>query len=137
MSNGLIDLEDEMYHLYLTLFPKGKAVKTGFDALPSRIVNLISQYPEETAHVPASGAYRLQRRVFSQPFTLKRHQPRSLIRLRPARTNVYTYQSKQDLAHAIRQACRSTDPARTRVLDVQEHQSTIPEPRRCFLARFE
>lgn len=72
VSNGLIDLEDEMHRLYLTFFPKGKAVKTGFDALPSRIVNLISQYPEETAHVLASGAYRLTRRVFSQPFGILR-----------------------------------------------------------------
>lgn len=111
MSNGLIDLEDEMYRLYLTFVPKGKAVKTSFDALPSRIVNLISQYPEETAHILASGAYRLTRRVFSQPFTVKRHQPRSLIRLRPARTHVYTYQSQQDLALAIRHAIdKPADP---------------------------
>ena len=111
MTNGLIDLEDKMYCLYLTLFPKGKAVKTGFDALPSRIVSLISQYPEETAHVLARGAYRLTRRVFSQPFTVKRHQPRSLIRLRPARTHVYTYQTQQDLALAIRHAIgKPADP---------------------------
>ncbi|MBJ2280165.1 hypothetical protein JFT58_17960 [Pseudomonas sp. MF6767] len=111
MNNGLINLEDEMYRLYLTFFPKGKAVKTGFDALPSKIINLISQYPEETAHVLANGAYRLQRRVFSQPFTVKRHQPRSLIRLRPARTHVYTYQSQQDLALAIRHAIdKPADP---------------------------
>lgn len=95
MSNGLIDLEDEMHRLYLTFFPKGKAVKTGFDALPSKIVNLISQYPEETAHVLASGAYRLTRRVFSQPFTVKRHQPRSpsgFVQL--ARTSTPTCHSK-------------------------------------------
>ncbi|MBA1197014.1 hypothetical protein G7011_07830 [Pseudomonas plecoglossicida] len=111
MSNGLIDLEDEMYRLYLMFFPKGKAVKTGFDALPSIIVNLISQYSEETAHVLASGDYRLQRRVFSQPFTVKRHQPRALIRLRPARTHVYTYQPQQDLALAIRHAIdKPADP---------------------------
>lgn len=111
MSNGLIDLEDEMHRLYLTFIPKGKAVKAGFDALPSRIVNLISQYPEETAHALASGAYRLTRRVFSQPFTVKRHQPRSLIGLRPVRTHVYTYPSQQDLAHAIRHAIDKTaDP---------------------------
>jgi len=114
MSNGLTDLEDEMYRLYLMFFPKGKAVKTGFDALPSRIVNLISQYPEETAHVLASGAYRLQRRAFSQPFTVKRHQPRSIIRLRPARTHVYTYQTQQDLALAIRHAIEK--PADTQIL---------------------
>ena len=111
MSNGLTDLEDEMYRLYLMFFPKGKAVKTGFDALPSRIVSLISQYPEATAHVIASGAYRLQRRVFSSPLTIERHQPRSLIRLRPARTHVYSYQSQQDLALAIRHAIdKPADP---------------------------
>lgn len=55
VSNGLIDHEDEMDRLYLTFLPKGKAVKTCFDALPSKIVNLISQYPEETAHALASG----------------------------------------------------------------------------------
>lgn len=111
MNNGLLNLEDEMYRLYLTFFPKGKAVKTGFDALSSKIINLISQYPEETAHVLASGTYRLTRRMFSQPFIVKRHQPRSLIRLRPARTHVYTYQSHQDLAHAIRHAIdKPADP---------------------------
>lgn len=104
MGNGLIDLEDEIYRLYLTFFPKGRAVKTGFDALPSRIVSLINQYPEETAHFLASGACRLTRRVFSSPFTVERHTPRSFIRLRPARTHVYTYESQQDLALAIRHA---------------------------------
>ena len=102
MSNGMIDLEDEMYRLYLTFFPKGKAVKTGFDALPSKTLSLISQYPEETAHVLASSAYRLHRRAFVDRLTLERHMPRSLIRLRPARTHVYSYNSQQDLALAIR-----------------------------------
>ncbi|WP_153000188.1 hypothetical protein [Pseudomonas syringae] len=111
MNNGLIDLEDEMYRLYLTFFPKGRAVKTGFNALPSRIVTLITQYPEATAHVIASGAYRLTRRVFSSPFTVERHTPRSLIKLRLARTHVYTYESQQDLALAIRQAItKSAEP---------------------------
>jgi hypothetical protein len=102
MDNGLIDLEDEMYRLYLAFFPKGKAVKTGFDALPSKTLSLISQYPDETAQVIASSAYRLHRQTFVEPFTLERHTPRSLIRLRPARTQVYSYNSQQDLALAIR-----------------------------------
>lgn len=101
MNNGLIDLEDEMYRLYLTFFPNDKPVRTGFDALPSHTISLISQYPEATAHVISSSAYRLTRRVFSQPFTIERHQPRSLIRLRPARTTTYSFDSQQDLALAI------------------------------------
>jgi hypothetical protein len=38
VTNGLINLEDKMYRHYLTLYPIGKAVKTGFDALPSGII---------------------------------------------------------------------------------------------------
>ncbi|WP_350647416.1 hypothetical protein [Pseudomonas sp. HY13-MNA-CIBAN-0226] len=101
MDNGLIDLEDAMYRLYLTFYPNDKPAKTGFDALPSHTLSLISQYPEATGHVISSIAYRLTRRVLSQPFTVERHQPRSLIRLRQARTQVYTYESQQDLALAI------------------------------------
>lgn len=101
MDNGLINLEDAMYRLYLTFYPNDKPAKTGFDALPSHTLSLISQYPDETAHVLACSAYRLTRRVFSQPFTIERHQPRSLIRLRPARTTTYSFDSQQDLALAI------------------------------------
>jgi hypothetical protein len=101
MENGLIDLEDEMYRLYLTFYPNDKPVKTGFEVLPCKTLSLISRYPEETAHVIASSVYRLTRRVFSSPFTIERHTPRSLIRLRPASTNVYYYTSQQDLALAI------------------------------------
>lgn len=69
MSNGLIDLEDEMYRLYLTFFPKGKAVKTGFDALPSKIVNLISQY-----HLAAQ-----QRQGDSCPTCIVPHEKQSIV----------------------------------------------------------
>lgn len=108
MSNGLIDLEDEMYRLYLTFFPNDKPARTGFDVLPSMTLSLISQYPDETANVIASSAYRLTRRVFSSPFTVERHTPRSLIRLRPARTQIYSYDSQQDLALAIRLVISTT-----------------------------
>lgn len=101
MSNGLIDLEDAMYLLYKRFYPNGKAVRNGFDALPSHTINLISRFPEATAHVLASSAYRLTRRVLSQPFTIEQHTPRNVLRLRPARSQTYTYTSQQDLALAI------------------------------------
>ncbi|RMN06681.1 hypothetical protein ALQ66_03066 [Pseudomonas savastanoi pv. glycinea] len=101
MSKGLIDLEDDMYRLYTVFYPNGKAVRIGFDALPSHTISLISQYPEATAHLLACSAYRLHRRVFSQPFTIERHTPRNVLRLRPARSHTYTYTSQQDLALAI------------------------------------
>ncbi|KPY98014.1 hypothetical protein ALQ37_200233 [Pseudomonas syringae pv. aptata] len=101
MSNGLIDLEDEMYRLYTVFYPNGKAARIGFDALPSHTISLISRFPEATAHLLASSAYRLTRRVFSQPFTIEQHTPRSMLRLRPARSHTYTYTSHQDLALAI------------------------------------
>ena len=102
MNDGLIDLEDGMYHLYRRFYPNDKAVRSGFDALPSHALSLISQYPEATAHVIARSAYRLTRRVFSSPFTVETHTPRSLITPRPARTHVYSFDSQQDLALAIR-----------------------------------
>lgn len=114
MDNGLIDLEDAMYRLYLTFYPNDKPAKTGFDALPSQTLSLISQYPEATGHVISSIAYRLTRRVFSQPFTVERHQPRSLIRLRPARTTTYSFDSQQDLALAIRHVI--TQPEEPQIL---------------------
>lgn len=101
MSNGLIDLEDAMYRLYTVFYPHGKAVRIGFDALPSHTISLISQYPEATAHCLASSAYRLHRRVFSEPFTIQRLAPRNVLRLRPARSRTYTFTSQQDLALAI------------------------------------
>ncbi|GFZ62125.1 hypothetical protein PSE10A_46360 [Pseudomonas amygdali pv. eriobotryae] len=101
MSKGLIDLEDEMYRLYTVFYPNGKAVRIGFDALPTHTISLISRFPEATAHLLASSAYRLHRRVFSQPFTIERHTPRNVLRLRPARSHTYTYTSQQDLALAI------------------------------------
>lgn len=101
MSNGLIDLEDEMYRLYTIFYPNGKAVRIGFDALPSHTISLISRFPEATANCLASSAYRLHRRVFSKPFTIERHTPRNVLRLRPARSHTYTYASQQDLALAI------------------------------------
>lgn len=101
MSNGLIDLEDEMYRLYTVFYPNGKAVRVGFDALPSHTISLISRFPEATAQCLASSAYRLTRRVFSTTFTIERHTPRNVLRLRPARSHTYTYASQQDLALAI------------------------------------
>lgn len=101
MSNGLIDLEDAMYLLYKRFYPNGKAVRTGFDALPSLTLTLISRFPEATAHLLASSAYRLTRRVFSTTFTIEWHTPRNVLRLRPARSHTYTYASQQDLALAI------------------------------------
>lgn len=90
-----------MYRLYTVFYPKGKAVRVGFDALPSHTISLISQYPEATAHLLASSAYRLHRRVFSEPFTIQQYTPRNVLRLRPARSHTYTYASQQDLALAI------------------------------------
>ncbi|KPX25801.1 hypothetical protein [Pseudomonas ficuserectae] len=101
MSNGLIDLEDAMYLLYKRFYPNGKAVRIGFDALPSHTISLVSRFPEATAHLLASSAYRLTRRVFSQPFTIEQHTPRSMLTLRPARSHTYTFTSQQDLALAI------------------------------------
>jgi hypothetical protein len=114
MSNGLIDLEDEMYRLFLTFFPNGKPARTGFDALPSKTLSLIIRYPDETAHVISSSVYRLTRRLFSSPFTVETHTPRSLIRLRPARTTTYSFDSQQDLALAIRHVI--TQPAEPQIL---------------------
>jgi hypothetical protein len=114
MENGLIDLVDEMYRLYLTFFSNGKPARTGFDALPSKTLSLMSRYPDETAHVISSSAYRLTRRVFSSPFTVERLTPGSLIRLRPARTQIYSYDSQQDLALAIRQVIST--PAEPQIL---------------------
>lgn len=114
MNNGLIDLEDAMYRLYLMFYPNDKAIRIGFDALPSHTLSLISQYPEATAHVIAFSTYRLHRRVFSSPFTVERHTPRSLIRLRPARTITYSFDSQQDLALAIRHVI--TQPTDNQIL---------------------
>lgn len=108
MSNGLIDLEDEMYRLYTIFYPNGKAVRVGFDALPSHTISLISRFPEATANSLASSAYRLHRRVFSEPFTIERHTPRNVLRLRPARSHTYTYASQQDLALAIQTTITSS-----------------------------
>lgn len=97
-----------MYRLYTVFYPNGKAVRVGFDALPSHTISLISQYPEATAHLLASSAYRLHRRVFSKPFTIERHTPRNVLRLRPARSHTYTYASQQDLALAIQTTITSS-----------------------------
>ncbi|AWM92535.1 hypothetical protein DJ564_17815 [Pseudomonas sp. 31-12] len=114
MDSGLIDLEDTMYGLYLTFYPNDIAIRIGFDALPSQTLRLISQYPEETAHVISSSAYRLARRVFFQPFTDETHTQRSLIRLRPARATTYSFDSQQDPAHAIQHVI--TQPAQPQIL---------------------
>ncbi|NWB31863.1 hypothetical protein [Pseudomonas gingeri] len=114
MSKGLIDLEDEMYRLYLMFFPNDKPTRTGFDALPSMPLSLISRYPDEAAHVIASSAYRLTRRVFSSPFTVERRTSGSLMRLRPARRQIYSYDSQQDLALAIRHVIST--PAEPQIL---------------------
>lgn len=114
MNNGLIDFEDAMYRLYLTFYPNDKAIRSGYGALSSNTLNLISQNPEATAHVIASSVYRLHRRLFSSPFTVETHTPRSLIRLRPARTTTYSFDSQQDLALAIRHVI--TQPAEPQIL---------------------
>lgn len=108
MSNGLIDLEDEMYRLYTVFYPKGKVVRVGFDALPSHTISLISRFPEATAHCLASSAYRLHRRVFSEPFTIQQHTPRNVLRLRPAQSHTYCFTSQQDLALAIQTTITSS-----------------------------
>ena len=114
MNNGQIDLEDAMYRLYVTFYPNDKPVKTGFDALPAYTLSLFTQYLEATAHVISSIAYSLTGRVFSSPYTIENHTPKLLIRLRPASTHVYTYQSQHDLALAIRQVI--SKPAETQIL---------------------
>lgn len=101
MSNGLIDLEDAMYALYMRFYPNGKAVRIGFDALHAHTTTLISRFPQATADLLANSAYRLNRRVFSSPYTVKAHTPRSVIHLRPARSYLYTFTSHQDLALAF------------------------------------
>lgn len=101
MSNGLIDLEDKMYLLYLRFYPSDQAVKTGFDALHIHTNRLIRRFPEATADLLASSAYRLNRRVFSNPYSIETKTPRNLMRLRPAQTHVHTFQSQQDLALTI------------------------------------
>ncbi len=90
-----------MYLLYLRFYPSDQAVKTGFDALHVHTNRLIRRFPEATADRLASSAYRLQRRVFSNPYTIETYTPRNLMRLRPAQTHVHTFQSQQDLALAI------------------------------------
>ncbi|AXA56690.1 hypothetical protein ACNT2N_26635 [Pseudomonas thivervalensis] len=115
MNNELTEFEDAMYRLYLTFYPNDKPVRTGFDALRSHTLRLISQYPEATAHIISSNAYRLAWRVFSEPFTVERHQPRSLIRLRPARTATYSFDSQQDLALAVRHVIAK--PAEPQILE--------------------
>ncbi|OLY72229.1 hypothetical protein AU074_13725 [Pseudomonas sp. ATCC PTA-122608] len=107
MSNGLIDLEDAMYLLYLRFYPSDQAVKTGFDALHIHTNRLIRRFPEATADILVSSAYRLHRRVFSNPYTIETHTPRNILRLRPAQTHVHTFSSQQDLALAIQTAITS------------------------------
>ena len=101
MNRNLEALEDRVYSLHKKHYPHGKAVRSGLNALQSELRTLISQYPEATALLLSSSIYRLHRRVSSDPFTIKRHTPRSVMRLRPARTQTFQFQSQHDLTLSI------------------------------------
>lgn len=115
MNRDLEALEDRVYTLHKEYYPNGKAVRSGFGALQSELRTLIGQYPEATALLLSSSIYRLQRRVSSDPFTLKRYTPRSVMRFRPARTQTFQFQSQHDLTLSILNAI--TTPSEPLVLD--------------------
>ena len=87
-------LEHRAYTLHKEYYTYGKTVRPGSSALQSELRTLIGQYPEATALLLSSSIYRLQRRVSSDPATLKRYTPRSVMRLRPARTQTLQFQSQ-------------------------------------------
>lgn len=115
MNRNLEALEDRVYSLHKKHYPHGKAVRSGLNALQSELRTLISQYPEATALLLSSSIYRLHRRVSSDPFTIKRHTPRSVMRLRPARTQTFQFQTQHDLTLSILNAI--TTPSEPLVLD--------------------
>ena len=108
MNRDLEALEDAVYLLYKKTHPYGKAMRSGLSALQSELRILTEQYPEATAHLLSSSIYRLQRRVSSDPFTLKRYTPRSVMRLRPARTQTFHFQSQHDLTLSIQNAIKTS-----------------------------
>ena len=111
MNRNLEALEDRVYSLHKKHYPHGKAVRSGLNALQSELHTLISQYPEATALLLSSSIYRLHRRVSSDPFTIKRHTPRSVMRLRPARTQTFHFESQQDLTLSIQHAIKTSQAA--------------------------
>ena len=113
MNRDLEALEDRVYALHKEHYPYGKAVRSGFSALQTELRTLIGQYPEATALLLSSSIYRLQRRVSSDPFTLKRYTPRSVMRLRPARTQTFHFESQQDLTLSIQHAIKTSQAAQS------------------------
>lgn len=113
MNRDLEALEDRVYALHKEHYPYGKAVRSGFSALQSELRTLIGQYPEATALLLSSSIYRLHRRVSSDPFTLKLHTPRSVMRLRPARTQTFHFQSQHDLTLSIQNAIKTSQAAQS------------------------
>lgn len=113
MNRDLEALEDRVHALHKEYYPHGKAVRSGFSALQSELRTLIGQYPEATALLLSSSIYRLQRRVSSDPFTLKRYTPRSVMRLRPARTQTFQFQSQHDLTLSIQNAIKTSQAAQS------------------------
>ena len=113
MNRDLEALEDRVYSLHKKHYPHGKAIRSGFSALQSELRTLISQYPEATALLLSSSIYRLHRRVSSDPFTLKLHTPRSLLKLRPARTQTFQFQSQHDLALSIQNVIDTSQAAQS------------------------
>jgi len=108
MNRDLEALEDYVYSLHKKYYPHGKVIRSGFSALQSELHTLIGQNPETTALLLSSSIYRLQRRVSSDPFTLKRYTPRSVMRLRPARTQTFHFQSQHDLTLSIQNAIKTS-----------------------------
>ena len=113
MNRDLKALEDHVYALHKKYYPHGKTVRSGFIALQTELRTLIGQYPEATALLLSSSIYRLQRRVSSDPFTLKRYTPRSVMRLRPARTQTFQFQSQHDLTLSIQNAIKTSQAAQS------------------------
>ena len=113
MNRDLEALEDRVYSLHKKHYQHGKAIRSGFSALQSELRTLISQYPEATALLLSSSIYRLHRRVSSDPFTLKLHTPRSLLKLRPARTQTFQFQSQHDLALSIQNVIDTSQAAQS------------------------
>lgn len=106
-------LKDRVYTLHKEYYPHGKVVRSGFNALQSELRTLIGQYPEATALLLSSSIYRLQRRVSSDPFTLKRYTPLSVMRLRPAHTQTFQFQSQHDLTLSIQNAIKTSQAAQS------------------------
>jgi hypothetical protein len=55
MGKRLIDFEDQIYHLYARLYPKGQSFKTDFDALQSETRKRLGLFPEATARTQIGG----------------------------------------------------------------------------------